>query len=130
MKKYIVLLLFTIFSFQCFGQCYKRHKDPIQGQYTAEQCPKCGSIHIKIAEKNFNGWAALGGAVLFGPLGLAAGAINMGDAKFICTKCGFDFDHEDITIWNRTLKQGEIPDGRGRFYSPQQLKEIRKNQKQ
>lgn len=129
MKKCLFIIILTIStivstSFKCYGQLWEKHED-IQGQYTLEQCPKCGSTHIKIAEKSFNGWAALGGAFLLGPLGLAAGTINMGDVKFICTKCGFDFDPSDIKWWNRRLEDGEV---RFDLKTPKQLKEIREIQ--
>jgi hypothetical protein len=51
-------------------------------------CPKCGSMSLNASKKGFGAGKAAVGALLLGPLGLAAGAIGSGDVTITCLKCG------------------------------------------
>lgn len=55
------------------------------------KCPKCGSAQISANKKGFSGAKALGGAIIAGPLGLAAGTIGSNKLKITCLACGHVF---------------------------------------
>ena len=52
------------------------------------KCPACGSKDYKWSTYGFSAGKALGGAILLGPVGLAAGLIGSGKIECICKKCG------------------------------------------
>lgn len=54
-------------------------------------CPRCGSPSIQIVKRGFSGGNAVAGALLLGPVGLAAGAIGSGNIQRICANCGHRF---------------------------------------
>lgn len=54
-------------------------------------CPKCGSTQLTANKKGFGVGKALGGALLAGPIGLAAGGIGSGKVLITCLKCGKQF---------------------------------------
>lgn len=55
-------------------------------------CPKCGVGYLRaISERKggFSGGKAVAGAVLFGPIGIAAGALGKKKVMYQCQKCGY-----------------------------------------
>jgi len=58
---------------------------------TVPVCPKCGSTSIQVLKRGFSGGHAVAGALLLGPVGLAAGAIGSGDIQRVCANCGHKF---------------------------------------
>ena len=57
-------------------------------QTSAPKCPWCGSTQIQALNQGFSAGKALGGAILFGGIGLLAGAAGMNKTKRVCLKCG------------------------------------------
>lgn len=59
-------------------------------EYTS--CPKCHMGYLKaVGERKggFSGGKALAGAVLVGPVGLAAGALGKKRITYCCNRCGY-----------------------------------------
>lgn len=59
-------------------------------EYTT--CPKCRLGYLKaVSEKTggFSGGKAALGAVLVGPIGLAAGALGKKKTTYCCNRCGY-----------------------------------------
>lgn len=54
-------------------------------------CPRCGSSSIQVLKRGFSGGNAVAGALLLGPVGLAAGAIGSGNIQRVCVNCGHKF---------------------------------------
>ena len=54
-------------------------------------CPKCYSTSLSAHKKGFGLGKAAAGALLAGPIGLAAGGIGSGKVKITCLKCGHQF---------------------------------------
>ncbi len=57
-----------------------------------KNCPKCFWGHMQpVGERTggFSGGKAAVGAVLLGPLGLAAGALGKKRKTYCCDKCGY-----------------------------------------
>lgn len=54
-------------------------------------CPKCRTVMIAVSERKggFSGGKAVAGAVVAGPLGIAAGALGKKKTTYKCTKCGY-----------------------------------------
>lgn len=52
------------------------------------ECPECGSINYTWRTTGFSIGRAVGGSILLGPLGLAAGMVGYNDVECICNKCG------------------------------------------
>lgn len=55
-------------------------------------CPKCGVGYLRsVGERTggFSGGKAALGAVLLGPIGLAAGALGKKKVMYQCQKCGY-----------------------------------------
>jgi DNA-directed RNA polymerase subunit RPC12/RpoP len=59
------------------------------------KCPKCGSEDISANKKGFSAGKAVGGALLTGGIGLAAGAIGSGKVILTCLFCGHQFKPGD-----------------------------------
>jgi len=54
-------------------------------------CPKCLSTSVQPIKKGLSLGRAIGGGLLLGPLGLAAGLIGKNKVKLYCMKCGNKF---------------------------------------
>lgn len=54
-------------------------------------CPKCRKIMSPISERTggFSGGKAVLGAVVAGPIGLAAGALGKKKTMYRCSSCGY-----------------------------------------
>ena len=57
-------------------------------QESVAKCPKCGSASLQAMKKGASAGNAVVGALLLGPLGLAAGAIGANEIKIVCLSCG------------------------------------------
>lgn len=55
------------------------------------KCPKCASEQIYANKKGFSAGKAVGGAILVGGVGLAAGAIGRNKVQLTCMRCGHKF---------------------------------------
>lgn len=55
---------------------------------TIPKCPKCGSKSISADKKGFSTGKAAAGAILVGPIGLAAGGIGANKVQITCLNCG------------------------------------------
>ena len=44
--------------------------------------------------KGFSAGKAIGGAILFGPIGLVGGALCKKKASYCCGKCGFTYEYD------------------------------------
>lgn len=58
-------------------------------------CPKCRMGYLSaIGERKggFSGGKAVTGAVLLGPLGLAAGALGKKKTTYVCNRCGYTIE--------------------------------------
>lgn len=66
--------------------------------YAPAKCPICGEMRMWRYAGNQNGGFSKGkaavGAVAFGPLGLAAGALGKKKALYYCGKCGFSNSYD------------------------------------
>ena len=62
------------------------------------QCLMCyNSISWKVVDhtkKGFSVGKAAAGAILFGPLGLAGGALGKKKVCYCCGKCGFEHEYD------------------------------------
>lgn len=56
-----------------------------------EMCPKCCGVMKAISERQggFSGGKAVLGAVIAGPIGIAAGALGKKKVTYQCPKCGY-----------------------------------------
>ena len=64
--------------------------------YSYQMCPKCKIGYlIPIGERTggFSGGKAVLGAVIAGPIGLAAGALGRKKTCFQCVECGFTIEN-------------------------------------
>ena len=60
--------------------------------YSYSICPKCRKGYLEaISERKggFSGGKAIVGAVIAGPVGLAAGALGRKKTTYKCNKCGY-----------------------------------------
>ena len=60
--------------------------------YNLTTCPKCRLGFMKaVSERTggFSGGKAVAGAVLFGAIGIAAGALGKKKVTYQCNKCGY-----------------------------------------
>lgn len=58
-------------------------------------CPKCKIGNLKaVGERKggFSGGKAVLGAVIAGPIGLAAGALGKKKTLYVCTRCGYSIE--------------------------------------
>ncbi len=56
------------------------------------KCPKCGSTSLQARKKGISVGKSVAGALLVGPLGLAAGGIGMNKTEIVCLNCGNVFN--------------------------------------
>jgi RNA polymerase subunit RPABC4/transcription elongation factor Spt4 len=61
------------------------HSDP------AVRCPNCLSTQVAAAQQGFGAGKAVAGAILLGPIGLAAGFAGSAKVKLTSMKCGHAF---------------------------------------
>lgn len=59
------------------------------------KCPKCKSSNTYVDKKGFSGKQAVAGAIIAGPLGVAAGTINSNKIKITCLSCGYSYQAGD-----------------------------------
>lgn len=52
------------------------------------RCPKCGCTQIHVGKKGYDAGSGVVGVILFGPLGLAAGAADKDQIWITCLGCG------------------------------------------
>ncbi|HCY40394.1 MAG TPA: hypothetical protein DHV48_03430 [Prolixibacteraceae bacterium] len=75
------------------------------------KCPKCRSTQISANKKGFSGGKAVAGAVLAGPLGIAAGTLGSNKVKITCLNCGYQFNPGEKPVYNQPPKSS------GEFYA-------------
>ncbi len=51
-------------------------------------CPKCLSTNVQGGKAGFRKGKAAAGAIIAGPVGLAAGGIGSGKVELMCLECG------------------------------------------
>ena len=70
-----------------------KRKDPAMKERAPIKCPSCGDMfggkYIGTDQGGFSAGKAAAGAVLVGPIGLAAGALGRKKYTYRCSKCGF-----------------------------------------
>lgn len=68
---------------------------------TAEKpvnCPRCKSTQVAADNQGFGIGKAAAGAVILGPLGLAAGALGSKNLRLVCLKCAHRWDPANLGI--------------------------------
>lgn len=63
--------------------------------YNYSTCPKCRIGYMtSVGQRTggFSGGKAVAGAVLLGPIGLAAGALGKKKTMYMCQKCGYTIE--------------------------------------
>lgn len=58
-------------------------------------CPRCRSSQVGVGKKGFGIGKAIMGALLLGPIGLAAGMIDSNEVMLSCLKCGHRWQSEE-----------------------------------
>ena len=64
--------------------------------YSFTTCPKCRMGYMTAAGERrggFSGGKAALGAVIAGPIGLAAGALGRKKTLYVCNKCGYTIEN-------------------------------------
>lgn len=61
---------------------------PVAVSENVAKCPKCGSTSLQAQKEGVKVGRAVAGALLLGPLGLAAGAVGANNLKIVCLNCG------------------------------------------
>jgi hypothetical protein len=62
-------------------QCTARATSPTPA------CPKCGCAQIAAVPRGYSAGAGIVGELLFGPVGLVAGALDANQIRLVCTNC-------------------------------------------
>ena len=60
-----------------------------------QPCPRCGIGYLQAAGERtggFSGKKAVIGAVVAGPIGLAAGALGKKKITYVCNRCGYSVE--------------------------------------
>ncbi len=59
-----------------------------------KMCPKCSGYMYPISERKggFSGGKAVAGAILAGPIDIAAGALGKRKVLYQCDKCGYTLE--------------------------------------
>ena len=72
-----------------------------------KMCPKCSGYMYPISERKggFSGGKAVAGAILAGPIGIAAGALGKRKVLYQCDKCGYQ-KRENPSFKARSLRHG------------------------
>ena len=73
-------------------------------------CPKCGSKHLTSSSNGFSAGKALGGAILFGGIGLLAGGFGSKKVTITCLSCGKQFKPSEgaSSLEDVKFKKGEL----------------------
>ena len=81
-------------------------------------CPKCGGALVAISERTggFSGTKAVAGAVVAGPVGVAAGALGKKLTTVQCQKCGYTMEI--------SASKAQSAEAYGQIYGP--LEELRR----
>lgn len=62
------------------------------------KCPMCGEIVkwklVDETKKGFSVGKAVGGALIFGPIGLVGGALGKKKNCYCCGNCGFEHEYD------------------------------------
>ncbi len=88
-------------------------KSGIEMEFVEElRCPQCGSNQLVGQKHGFGLGKAVGGALLFGPVGLLGGFLGSRDMMISCMRCGYKWDpqeeyNEIIRRRKKILKPGE-----------------------
>lgn len=64
--------------------------------YSFKSCPRCGMGYLQaVSERNggFSGGKAAIGAIIAGPIGLAAGALGRKKTTYKCNRCGYTIEN-------------------------------------
>ena len=64
--------------------------------YSFQMCPRCGICYFRaVGERKggFSGGKAVLGAVIAGPVGLAAGALGRKKTTYQCNRCGYTVEN-------------------------------------
>ena len=64
--------------------------------YSFQPCPKCGLGFMRaVGERKggFSGGKAIAGAVIAGPVGLAAGVLGRKKTTYQCSRCGYTIEN-------------------------------------
>lgn len=64
--------------------------------YSFKTCPKCGMGYLTaVGERQggFSGGKAALGAIIAGPVGLAAGALGRKKTRYACNRCGYTIEN-------------------------------------
>jgi Oxygen-sensitive ribonucleoside-triphosphate reductase len=64
---------------------------PRRAEPPVPRCPKCGSTSITVMKKGFGVGKAAAGALLLGPIGIAAGGLGANKVQRVCVNCGHKF---------------------------------------
>ncbi|OLY92511.1 hypothetical protein SAMN05444008_102367 [Cnuella takakiae] len=90
------------------------------------KCPKCGSNQISANKKGFSAGKAVAGAVLAGPVGLAAGAIGKNKVDITCLACGNTWNPVQLAKDQELRQMGVEREWRKSFIAAFEAKDLEK----
>ena len=78
--------------------CHIKKNEGGIAMFAPNQCPMCYETtkwkKVDESKKGFSVGKAVGGAVLFGPIGLVGGALGKKKEYYCCGNCGFEHDYD------------------------------------